>query len=350
MEKVIKQAAGIDCGFEELVVSFSQLFDDGNVICKSTKSFTNNEAGFEKLFKWAEKLSDTSISIIYVMEPTGVYHEKLAYHLYQRDCTVSIVLPNKVNAYAKTCVCKQQDDQQASKVLAEFGCVKKLNIWQPPHPVYAQLKQLAREKTQLQQEHAIVLNQLHAEEAKAIPGKPTIRRMKARLRLLEKQIVEIENEIKDIVDADEQLQNRIENVCTIPGVGLSTAVAVVGETNGFNLIKNNRQLVSYAGLDVIAKQSGTSVRGRAHISKKGNGNIRRALYFPALVAVKYNKPLTNLYSRIMDKQDIKMKGYVAVQRKLLILIYTLWKRNEPFKRDHIKFLEQPVEAALTELD
>jgi transposase len=283
------------------------------------------------------------------MEPTGVYHEKLAYHLYERDCMISIVLPNRINAFAKTCVCKQQDDQQASKVLAEFGCVKKLDVWEPPHPVYSQLKQLTREKNQLQDEQTVVLNQLHAEKAKAISSKSTIRRMKARLRLLEKQITEIDNELKAVADADESLNNRIENVCTIPGVGVSTVITVIGETNGFHLIKNNRQLVSYAGYDVIEKKSGTSVRGRPHISKRGNSYIRKALYFPAFSAVKYNKPLTDLYGRIMERQDVKMKGYVAVQRKLLILIYTLWKKNEVYNPS-IKFLEQPVEAALTELD
>jgi hypothetical protein len=44
-----------------------------------------------------------------------------------------------------------------------------------------------------------------------------------------------------------------------------------------------------------------------------------------------------------------MKAYVAVQRKMLMLIYTLWKKNEVYNPSK-KFLEQPVEAALTELD
>ena len=60
-----------------------------------------------------------------------------------------------------------------------------------------------------------------------------------------------------------------------------------------------------------------------------------------------------------EKQAIKMKAYVAVQRKMLMLIYTLWKKNEAYNpsikfneayNPSIKFLEQPVEAALTELD
>jgi transposase len=349
METAIKQTAGIDCGIQDLVVSFGLLVSDGNFICKLTKVFANTTKGFKQLLQWIAEVSSKDATVLYVMEATGVYHEKLAYYLIANDCRVSIVLPNKVNAFAKTCTSKKQDDQQASKVLAEFGCVKHLDEWQPPHPLFANLKQLTREKRQLQQELTLIKNQLHAEQTKAITASASIKRMKARSRLIEKQIIEVEKEITDLVNQDASIKEKIDKVCTIPGVGLQTAVTVMAETNGFNLIRNSRQLVSYAGLDVIQKQSGTSVRGRVHISKQGNPHLRHCLYFPSFSAVKYNKPLRNLYHRIVEKQAVKMKGYVAVQRKMLMLIYTLWKKNEVYNPS-IKFLEQPVTAALTELD
>ena len=349
MDTPIKQTAGIDCGTQELVVSFGLLVSNGNFICKLTKVFTNTTKGFKQLLQWIVEVSSKEVPVLYVMEATGVYHEKLAYYLIANNCRVSIVLPNKVNAFAKTCTSKKQDDQQASKVLAEFGCVKQLDEWQPPHQLFAALKQLTREKQQLQQELTLIKNQLHAEQTKAVTASASIRRMKARCRLIEKQIIEVEKETTDLVNQEASIKEKIEKVCTIPGIGLQTAVIVIAETNGFNLIRNARQLVSYAGLDVIQKQSGTSVRGRSHISKQGNPHLRQCLYFPSFSAVKYNKPIQNLYNRIVEKQAIKMKGYVAVQRKMLMLIYTLWKKNETYNAS-IKFLEQPVEAALTELD
>jgi transposase len=349
METPIKQTAGIDCGMQELVVSFGILTINGDFICKFTNVFTNTAKGFQQLLRWMGEVSLKDATVLYVMEATGVYHEKLAYYLIAHDCRVSIVLPNKVNAFAKTCTSKKQDDSQASKVLAEFGCVKHLDEWQSPHPLFAALKQLTREKHQLQQELTIIKNQLHAERTKAITTPASIKRMKARCKLIEKQITEIEKEIEGLINQDAAIKEKINKVCTIPGVGLHTAITVIAETNGFNLIRNSRQLVSYAGLDVIQKQSGTSVRGRAHISKRGNPYLRHCLHLPSLTAVKYNIPMQQLHHRIIEKQAIKMKGYVAVQRKLLILIYTLWKKNEAYNPS-IKFLEQPVEAALTELD
>lgn len=349
MKTVIKQSTGIDCGSKELVVSFGKLYMNSSFNCSSSKSFANTTKGFDDLIQWVTAMHNEDMPVHYVMEATGVYHEKLAYYLVAKGYYVSIVLPNKVNAFAKTCSSKKKDDCQASKVLAEFGCVKQLDEWQPPHPVYVSLKQLTREKQQLQQELTLIHNQLHAEEIKAITSSASIKRMKTRSKLLEKQIAEVEKEISVLINKEESIKERIDNVCTIPGVGLQTAVTVIAETNGFNLVRNSKQLVSYAGLDVTQKISGTSVRGRAHISKRGNPHLRHCLYFPAFTAVKYNLPLKNLHNRIVEKQAIKMKGYVAVQRKLLTLIYTLWKKNEPYQLP-IKFLEQPVEAALTELD
>jgi transposase len=349
METPIKQAAGIDCGIQELVVSFGLLTANGNFICKLTKVFTNTTKGFQQLLQWITEISSKDVPVLFVMEATGVYHEKLAYYLIAHNCRVSIVLPNKVNAFAKTCTSKKQDDQQASRVIAEFGCVKHVDEWQQPHPVFASLKQLTREKQQLQQELTIIKNQLHAEQMKAITATASIKRMKARSRLIEKQIVEIEKEITGLVSQDAVIKERIDKACTIPGVGLQTVVTVAAETNGFNLVRNRKQLASYAGFDIIQKESGTSVRGRVHISKQGNPYLRRCLYFPSLSAVRHNKSMQNLYNRIVEKQAIKMKGCVAVQRKLLMLIYTLWEKNEAYNPS-IKFLEQPVKAALTELD
>ena len=134
---------------------------------------------------------------------------------------------------------------------------------------------------------------------------------------------------------DEVLKSKIQNVCTIIGVGFITAVTIVGETNGFLLFKSISQLVSYAGYDVVQNQSGQHT-GKTKISKKGNSHIRRALYFPALSAVSNCKMFHDFYLRIYENSSIKMKGYVAVQRKLLVLIYTLFKNDTVFDPNYLK--------------
>ena len=88
-------------------------------------------------------------------------------------------------------------------------------------------------------------------------------------------------------------------ICSIPGVGKLTAAFILGETNGFELIRNKRQLVYYAGFDVIEKTSGISVKGKTRLSKKGNVHIRKAMFYPALSAMKNNEHFKEFYKRIV---------------------------------------------------
>ncbi|WP_315814532.1 transposase [Paraflavitalea speifideaquila] len=125
----------------------------------------------------------------------------------------------------------------------------------------------------------------------------------------------------------------MEAINSIKGVGLISIATIIAETDGFTLFQNQAQLVSYCGYDVVKNQSGKR-QGNTKISKIGNSRIRRILFMPAFSVVRYNiKPFTDLYVRVYMRTLVKMKAYVAVQRKLLILIYTIWKKGESFNQD-----------------
>jgi hypothetical protein len=158
--------------------------------------------------------------------------------------------------------------------------------------------------------------------------------MNKRLRIIEQQINEVEDEIKNLLNSDEELKEKVRKLSTIKGVGVMTIAVIIAETDGFNLVRNRKQLSSYAGLDVIEKQSGISIRGKRRISKKGNKYIRKSLYLPALAAIRCNKPMNRMYERLVSKHGIKMKAVVAVMRKLLELSYILWKKNEEFDENY----------------
>ena len=140
------------------------------------------------------------------------------------------------------------------------------------------------------------------------------------------------DEVVRLAKEDEAFYARVEMVCTIKGVRAITVLTVLCETDGFQLCQSARQAVSYAGLDVSEYQSGTILKDK-RISKKGNARIRHALYLPAMVAGTTGGPvsLMNLYKRVKQKHPTAKKvAIVAVERKLLMLIYTLWKKQEPF--------------------
>lgn len=319
---------------DELVVSFGRMSHDTGVDIFAFKTFANTPKGFNDLVAWVSRLLIKDIGVRYVMEATGVYHERLAYYLSDQGLEVSIVLPNKISNYFRTLDVKTITDKTASQAICRFGLERKLEIWQKPRKIFRDLKQLTRERDQLIADRTVLKNQLHAEQAAAFPNESSIKRVNKRIQLIDKQELEIRAEIAELVKKDAELVKKINTISTIPGVGKLTAVIVLAETNGFELIRNKKQLVSYCGLDVRLKDSGTSVRGKPKISKRGNRHLRKALYMPALSAMRFNEQHKAVFIRLVSKHGIKMKAAVAVQRKILELIYTIYKTDKPFDKDY----------------
>ena len=210
-----------------------------------------------------------------------------------------------------------------------MGLERKLPVWRAPDSTLRELKSLTRERSQYQKEKVKALNQLHAYNSAYRINKKIISRTKKKIKFFEKMILEIEEHIDLLIEKSEELSNKIEKIVTIPGVRKVSAVTVIAETNGFALIKNAKQLVSYAGLDVVQKQSGTSINKKTRISKKGNSHIRKALYMPALSASS-RKYFKTFYEKVNDQKACKKIGVIAVEQKLLKLIYSLWKSEEVF--------------------
>ncbi len=335
-KKIVKQVAGIDVAQKELVVTLGRMYDDLTSDLYAYKVFANNEKGFAAFVLWVRKQSVEEVAVRFVMEATGVYHESLAYYLEGKGYELSIVLPNKISNYVRTLEVKTVTDKTASEAIARFGLERTLDSWKRPKELFKKMRQLTRERGQWIDARTVAKNQLHAEQTEAEPNKGTVARLKKQIIFLNKQISEIRIELTALIKEDEEVKRSLAIICTIPGVGELTAASVLAETNGFELIRNKRQLTSYAGLDVKEKQSGTSVRGKSKISKKGNRYLRRAMHMPALAAIRSDERFKAIFARLVSKHGIKMKAAVAVQRKLLEIIYILHKTNTCYDKDYLK--------------
>lgn len=336
MQKIVKQVCGIDVAQAELVVTVGRLHEDLRPALYAHKCFANSGKGFTALLEWVEQQAVSDVEVRYVMEATGVYHERLAYFLYGKGQPLSVVLPNKISNYFRTLEVKTITDKTASEAIARFGLERQLDNWKPAHPVYKKLRQLTRERDQLVQIRTMAKNQLHAEQAEAEPNKSTVTRVKKQITLLEKQEQEIKAELAGLVKQNDAVKKKVELITSIPGVGALTAVTVLAETNGFELIRCKKQLSSYAGLDVREKQSGTSVKGKPSISKKGNRYLRKSMHLPALAAIRHDDRFKAFFARLVAKHGIKMKAAVAIQRKLLELIYIVFKTETQYDKEYLQ--------------
>ena len=341
--KSLKQNVGLEVDSKKVKVSLQVLKEDLTIRILGSRSWDNCVKSFEALEQWIEKKRIDELEVHLTMEATGVYYENLAYFFNDKSTfIVHVLLPNMSDAFRKSLNEKSKTDKIDAKILGRMGLERRLVRWEPMSVQMRQLKKLNRERLRLSREKTMVSNQLHAEQASYCPEATSIERFKKRVEFLSEQIDQIVEELKERVKSDPELQERIDNVCTAKGLGFITTCGVVSELNGFALFANRSQLVSYAGYDVVKKESGTSVSGPVRISKKGNSYVRQMLYMSAMTAARYDDHHKDYYHRIVSKSGIKMKANVAIQRKLLLMIYTLFKNNVPYDPEYHKGLKEKL--------
>ncbi|GAB4041919.1 IS110 family RNA-guided transposase [Spirosoma gilvum] len=330
----LKYGVGIDMGKDSFYACISAIDAIQRIKIKATHAFANTLKGLTEFHRWADHhAKQKDLPVHYLMEATGVYYEQLALSLHQRGAHVIVVLPQKAKHYVKALGIKTKTDGVDAQALATMACQQSLEAWRPISEAMYKLRQLTRQQIDLQNFKTQIGNQLSCLEIGMYQSKEVKKQMSKLIDELDKQITECEKLIAKAVNDTPEWKRKVEQICAIKGVGLLTVANLITETNEFALFGNQRQLVSYAGYDVVENQSGKRV-GKTRISKRGNHRIRRGLHMASLMVVRYEqKPFIELYERVFERTKIKMKGYVAVQRKLLTIIYALWKKDEKYDGD-----------------
>ncbi|MEM6642774.1 MAG: IS110 family transposase [Bacteroidota bacterium] len=332
---IIRQSVGIDVAKDDFKVCYGHLNAkmDQQIIVKAT--FENNSKGMESLALWFSEILVSLDNLYMVMEATGVYHEALCHFLYDQGFSVSLMSSGRVKKYAESLQQRSKTDLLDAKMLCVLGLERSLELWEPARKELMDLKELSRERGQLVKEQSALKCKLNALEYSANIQQKVVSRLKSRLKLIADQVKEVELEMREIVILDEELSRKTCQLTSIPGISFVSATVVIAETRGFQGIRSAKQLTSYTGYDVVHRESGL-YKGKTSISKRGNSHIRAALHMPSLTAVRCNPTLKPFYQRLKEKKAKPIVGMAAVQRKLLCLMFTLWKTNSIYDPDYKK--------------
>lgn len=334
MDHLIKYTIGVDISKDKFDVCMLSVDVKLQSKIKGKRKFSNTPAGFKEFLLWLTKHSKLETEVEILMEATGVYHERLAIWLTEQGQQVFVVLPNKSSKYMQALGLKTKNDGVDAKGLAMMCIGHRFEQWKPIGKYNYELRLLTRHYQSTQEIKTVFQNQVHALSYSGYTSKEVSKQLKKSIDFFDKQVKSLKKEIVKHIDSNEEVKRKVEQICLIKGVDVLSVATIIAETNGFELFTNQSQLVSYAGYDVVENQSGNRV-GKTKISKKGNGRIRRILHMPALNVVRFDEtPFKRLYQRVYDRSKIKMKGYVAVQKKLLIVMYTLWKNDLPYNKEY----------------
>ena len=279
--------------------------------------FKNSLIGFKKFMKLLDFNSHC------VMEATGYYHYQLAYYLQENSVVLSVENPLSVKRFIQMKLSKIKTDKSDSKLICEYAKQVDLKLWQGNSKHQLECLQMTRLLSVYTKQSTMLKNKLHGEAVLGHPSKLVVTSLKRSLRQLKKEIDTIEEKLLLLVN--EVHKDVLTRLKSIPGIGKKTSLMLVVLTDGFDRFKSGSELCSYAGLTPIIRQSGSSVNGRARISKIGNQKLRNLLFMCSFNACKYNKACKAIYDRIVAKGKSKKLALIAVCNKLLKQAFAIAK-------------------------
>lgn len=312
---------GIDVSAKQLAVAVQD--DCGRI---HQRTFTNATAGHRALLQWLEKFSQ---AVAVCLEATGVYSLDVAMALHAAGWRVGVLNPKTVCRFAET-LRRTKTDPVAAVVLSEYARRMPWRPWVPPSATALQLRAITRHWASVTKQHTMQANRLHAAESCSVTPRCVKLDLKRSLRLLEVSEDRLRREALRLVAGEEQLQSRLQLLLSVPGIGETSALHLLGELTMLSAEMDVRQWVAHSGLDPVHHTSGSSVQKRPHISRAGNHHLRRALFMPALVGVHRDPWLRTFYQQLLARDKRKLQALLAVARKLLHAIFGMFRHDQAY--------------------
>lgn len=287
------------------------------------KTFPNTVAGFQQLAEWLHRHAVTAVHA--GLEATGTYGAALAAWLHDAGHRVSVLNPAIIHAYARTQLTRSKTDRLDAALIARFIATQQPALWTPPAREIRELQALVRRLDALQGMRTQEANRLAA----GVAVDAVRQSIDAILASLDAQIAQVQQLIRDHLDQHPGLRTQRDLLTTIPGIGEATAAVLIAELFD-KRYASARQAAAFAGLVPRLVESGT-LRGRSRLSKMGPGRLRKALYFPAVAALRWNPTIRAVRARLAAAGKPPMVIIGAAMRKLIHIAYGVLKTGRAYE-------------------
>lgn len=286
------------------------------------KTFENTPKGHKLLDGWLRSLR-VEKDVHICLEATGPYSEPLVEFVHEKGYRVSMVNPKAIHDFGDAKLRRNKTDTADARLIADFCLAMRPADWQPLPPEIKHLQALTRRVDVLEQILLSERNRLGESAPKEV--KPSLKRM---IGNLEKEIAEVKRLIKEHIDNNPDLKQQNDLLESIPGIGEKTAGLLLSELH-FAVFQSARSLAAHVGLTPRRDQSGTSLN-QTRVSKIGSSRLRKALYFPAISALKHNAVIKNFANRLRQNGLRPKQIVCAAMRKLLHIAFGVLKHHRPF--------------------
>jgi transposase len=294
------------------------------------RAFANTRKGFQDFKRWLKRHGVQAARL--AMEATGYYYLPLADFAVAAGYEVCVVNPHRIKAYAKSRLQRNKTDKLDAALIADFCRTQAPPAWIPPDTAMREFLALVRRFDDLTEALQQERNRLQA----GIPSAAVLTTIQQHIDFLQTQLDEIRQQLHDHLDQHPDLKHQADLLRSIPGIGDITACRLLAELGDWRRFTNVRQVVAFAGLNPEHRDSGNRQGGYTAISKCGSSSLRRALYMPALVAMRCNPLLHAFQQRLRANGHRGKVLVVAVMRKLLHLAYGILKSGQPFDPQYLE--------------
>lgn len=286
---------------------------------QTAQTLPNSEEGFAQLCNWLGQHRDALI----VFEATGAYHRGLERYLSKVGKPFVKVNPKQARRFAEAIGKLAKTDIVDARMLARMGSVLDLS------PQHTEAEDVHDLRELLTARRALVKDQVTAKTRLATAINPLIReQLHRRIDDILTDIEALDVVIAQIAKTRGTLEDRIRRLMTIPGIGRLTATTMLIDMPELGHL-DSKKIAALAGLAPMTQQSG-KWQGKERIIG-GRASLRRAIYMPALVAIRFNKDFKTVYDHLLKAGKAKKVAITAVMRRIVILANTLLREERDWQ-------------------
>ena len=326
---------GIDVSKSTLDIG---LLDANNLHSVSHQQVSNNDGGINAMFEWLQNQDGFSIEgSLFCLEHTGMYNYPVLQFFSQHNANVWV--ENPVQIKKSLGLQRGKNDKADAIRIAQYAYRLKdqVKLWRPVREVVDKLKHLSALRERLVETKKRLLTPVEelSKVGNLTMAKVLERSMRKTMRGLDKDLQSVEDQMKDIIDHDDDLKKLYELISSVIGIGFVTTVNFIVYTNEFKLFSSHRKFACYSGVAPFEYRSGISIRGRTRVNHMANKKMKRYLHMASLTAIKLDEGLKNYYERKVSEGKNKMSVLNAIRNKLLARVFAVVNRGSIYQKDYL---------------
>ena len=297
---------------------------------------SNDKKGITDFMKQLKKLTDATFeNSLFCMEFTGIYNNILLNYLSEKKTSIWVENARQIKDSMGTL--RGKTDKLDSIQIAQYAYKNRETprLWSPKRDIVQELDRLTAIRLRLVNVVKILITPLT--DSKGFIGKKAHKdasnACQSSIDALKKDIKNIENQIKELIQTDSKLKHLFEIITSVKGISEVTATEIIITTNEFKDIKDPKKFGCYAGC-VPFEKSSSKKNGKPKVSSIANKKMKSLLHMAALSAIQHCKELKQYYLRKVAEGKNKMLVLNNVRNKLILRVFACVNKNKKYDENY----------------